>query len=105
LSEEAAELLAGHYVSFRSEARKRNPDGPAGIPITVRCVDLCWLFFLCLVVSNEDDRQLEAIVRISESLAKMSLQPVASVAHVQVCLFRFSLSLFVACGLADGCLK
>ena len=67
LSEGAARKLEDFFVSVRDSTRPK-PDGPpvktgtSKIPITVR--------------------QLEAIVRISESLAKMSLQSVATEHHV-----------------------
>jgi DNA replication licensing factor MCM5 len=58
LSSEAAEVLRNHYVSIRDGQRQRNGAGGASgngstVPITVR--------------------QLEAVIRISESLAKMTL--------------------------------
>ena len=52
---EAAKTLSNHYVRIRQEMRVRLQDEKSVIPITVR--------------------QLEAITRIAESLAKMSLQP------------------------------
>jgi DNA replication licensing factor MCM5 len=56
LTEAASELLTNHYVSVRKAYRQRERNGEGNaIPITVR--------------------QLEAIVRISESLAKMTLSP------------------------------
>jgi DNA replication licensing factor MCM5 len=57
LSSSAAEILQNHYVSVRSAVRDREIEGmPSAIPITVR--------------------QLEAIVRISEALAKITLSSV-----------------------------
>ena len=55
-------MLKNHYVSIRASARARSRDEVSTIPITVR--------------------QLEAIVRLSESLAKMSLEKEATVEHV-----------------------
>ncbi|PRP88455.1 hypothetical protein PROFUN_03172 [Planoprotostelium fungivorum] len=78
LSEPAAEVLQNHYVSIRSAVRnKANETGqnPA-IPITVR--------------------QLEAIVRISESLARMTLTPMATEHHVNEAIRLFNLSTFEA---------
>ena len=48
--------------------------------------------------------QLEAIVRIAESLARMSLQPVASIAHVQEAVRLFNVSTLRAAraGLVEG---
>lgn len=67
LSAEAAELLKTNYVSIREQMRKKqlgdDDDGSnRTVPITVR--------------------QLEAIVRISEALAKMTLDAVVNERHV-----------------------
>ena len=64
LEENAAEKLKNKYVLMRNSNRELEEDGDKrlAIPITVR--------------------QLEAIVRISESLAKMELKPFATDAHV-----------------------
>ena len=75
LSEAAAQALAGQYVNIRRDAaavKKDAPDQATPIPITVR--------------------QLEAIVRISESLAKMTMSNEATEAHVNeaVRLFKGS---------------
>jgi DNA replication licensing factor MCM5 len=51
LTEGAALLLQGHYVKFREQMRELERRNAGGIPVTVR--------------------QLEAIVRVAESLAKM----------------------------------
>jgi len=67
LTSEAAEVLKNHYVSIR-QAMKADK----GIPITVR--------------------QLEAIVRISESLAKMELREDVDVNHVEEALRLFTVS-------------
>lgn len=74
LSVEAADKLKSRYVLMRAgnheqekAAEKRLP-----IPITVR--------------------QLEAIIRISESLAKMQLQPFATEVHVNEALRLFQVS-------------
>eukprot|EP01104_Vermistella_antarctica_P009551 TRINITY_DN2470_c0_g1_i2.p1 TRINITY_DN2470_c0_g1~~TRINITY_DN2470_c0_g1_i2.p1 ORF type:complete len:572 (+),score=140.08 TRINITY_DN2470_c0_g1_i2:842-2557(+) len=73
LSEEAAKVLEDHYVSIRSSMRQREVDGEGNaIPITVR--------------------QLEAIVRVSESLARMSLSPQATVNHVNEAIRLFKVS-------------
>ena len=72
LGAEAALLLQNHYVSIRSDVRARSKDGSnSTVPITVR--------------------QLEAIVRISESLAKMTLNRNVRVLFV---LFYFFFFLF-----------
>eukprot|EP00808_Paulinella_micropora_P006263 g14596.t1 len=75
LNDEAAELLKNRYVGFRKKMRdKKFQDGMSGptIPITVR--------------------QLEAIVRLSESLARMQLSPVATTAHVREAVRLFTVS-------------
>ncbi|KAL5350423.1 minichromosome maintenance protein 5 [Pseudogymnoascus australis] len=64
LSPEAAEKLSSHFVQLRKQvhAGELESNERSSIPITVR--------------------QLEAIVRISEGLAKMTLSPVATTEHV-----------------------
>ncbi|PSC72741.1 DNA replication licensing factor MCM5 [Micractinium conductrix] len=82
----AAKLLANEYVELRAESKcAAGADGsdiPA-IPVTVR--------------------QLEAVIRISESLAKMNLQTTASEAHVRQALELFKTSTMdaVKSGLMD----
>jgi DNA replication licensing factor MCM5 len=76
ISTEAAKTLENYFVRIRSEMRDRTRDtrmaGIRAIPVTVR--------------------QLEAIVRISEALAKMRLSRVATEEHVAeaIRLFRAS---------------
>jgi len=74
LSRSAAQALKNEYVSFRQTAKKREDETgkQSAIPITVR--------------------QLEAIIRIAESLAKMELKEQADENHVKeaVRLFRFA---------------
>ena len=74
LSAEAAEKLSSHYVSIRSDVCRVEQAAAerSSIPITVR--------------------QLEAIVRISEALAKVSLSPVATEEHVDEALRLFKVS-------------
>ncbi|XP_057315209.1 DNA replication licensing factor mcm5-like [Hydractinia symbiolongicarpus] len=74
LSEGAAEKLKNQYVLMRSGARHQEQETSkrSSIPITVR--------------------QLEAIVRISESLAKMRLQPFATETDVDEALRLFQVS-------------
>jgi DNA replication licensing factor MCM5 len=72
LSPQAAELLQNHYVTLRSAMRKHDQQYHHRIPITVR--------------------QLEAIVRISEALAKMSLSPVAHKHHMEEAIRLFTVS-------------
>uniref|UniRef100_A0A8D0H1W4 DNA replication licensing factor MCM5 n=1 Tax=Sphenodon punctatus TaxID=8508 RepID=A0A8D0H1W4_SPHPU len=74
LSAEAAEKLKNRYILMRSGARQheRESDRRSNIPITVR--------------------QLEAVVRIAESLSKMKLQPFATEADVEEALRLFQVS-------------
>ncbi|MCL4140610.1 UNVERIFIED_CONTAM: hypothetical protein GTU68_045512, partial [Idotea baltica] len=74
LSETAGEKLKNRYVLMRSGAKEAESqaDKRLSIPITVR--------------------QLEAIVRISESLAKMRLEPFANEADVDEALRLFQVS-------------
>lgn len=74
LSSEAGEKLRSRYVLMRSGAQQQEKasDKRLTIPITVR--------------------QLEAIIRISESLAKMQLKPFADDEHVNEALRLFQVS-------------
>uniref|UniRef100_A0A0D9VM69 DNA replication licensing factor MCM5 n=1 Tax=Leersia perrieri TaxID=77586 RepID=A0A0D9VM69_9ORYZ len=74
LSEKAAEMLQNKYVEIRQKMRQQaNETGrAAAIPITVR--------------------QLEAIIRLSESLAKMRLTSVATPEHVEEAFRLFNVS-------------
>lgn len=74
LSAEAGEKLKSRYVRMRGGAHEQEKaaDKRLAIPITVR--------------------QLEAIIRISESLAKMQLQPFATDVHVNEALRLFQVS-------------
>lgn len=74
LSEAAGEKLKNRYVLMRSGAHSHEveSDKRMAIPITVR--------------------QLEAIIRIAESLAKMRLQPFANESHVDEALRLFQVS-------------
>ncbi len=71
LSPEAAEKLSSHFVSIRRQVARAEQDANArsSIPITVR--------------------QLESLVRITESLAKMELLPVATEKHVDEAIRLF----------------
>ncbi|PWY99236.1 putative CDC46-cell division control protein [Testicularia cyperi] len=86
LSPEAAEKLSSHFVALRKQVAQveRDNDERSSIPITVR--------------------QLEAIVRISESLAKMTLQPTVREEHVDEAmrLFRSSTMDAVQAGNVEG---
>eukprot|EP00919_Chromeraceae_sp_WS-2016_P036140 GHVR01085811.1.p1 GENE.GHVR01085811.1~~GHVR01085811.1.p1 ORF type:complete len:752 (+),score=192.83 GHVR01085811.1:86-2341(+) len=73
LSEESAKLLENTYVDIRAEVnRERNTKNKSIIPITIR--------------------QLEAITRISESIAKMELCDTVSVSHVHEAVRLFNIS-------------
>ncbi|CAG0906884.1 unnamed protein product [Cyprideis torosa] len=74
LSSTAAEKLKNRYVLMRSgtQEQERETHKRLSIPITVR--------------------QLEAIVRIAESLAKMRLEPFATDSHVDEALRLFQVS-------------
>lgn len=74
LSVEAAEKLSNHYVSIRSDVQRVESAAAerSSIPITVR--------------------QLEAIIRISEALAKITLSPIATEQHVDEALRLFKVS-------------
>ncbi|XP_015591085.1 DNA replication licensing factor Mcm5 isoform X1 [Cephus cinctus] len=74
LSKEAGEKLQNRYVMMRAGTREheRDTEKRLSIPITVR--------------------QLEAVIRISESLAKMRLQPFATDTHVNEALRLFQVS-------------
>lgn len=74
LSAEAGEKLRSRYVLMRSGAQQQEKasDKRLAIPITVR--------------------QLEAVIRISESLAKLQLQPFVNEDHVNEALRLFQVS-------------
>jgi DNA replication licensing factor MCM5 len=74
LGEEAAEKLSSYYVRIRSEIRslEHQMGTRAAVPITVR--------------------QLEAVVRISEALAKLTLCPTVREDHVEEAIRLFQLS-------------
>ncbi|KAK7468656.1 minichromosome maintenance protein 5 [Stygiomarasmius scandens] len=86
LSPEAQEMLSSHFVSLRKQVQQveQDNDERSSIPITIR--------------------QLEAIIRISESLAKMTLSPAVLNHHVEeaIRLFKFSTMDAVSAGSADG---
>ncbi|PWN39047.1 putative CDC46-cell division control protein [Ceraceosorus guamensis] len=86
LSEEASEKLSSHFVALRKQIAQveRDNDERSSIPITVR--------------------QLEAIIRMSESLAKVTLSPTVQEEHVEeaIRLFKFSTMDAVQAGSVDG---
>jgi DNA replication licensing factor MCM5 len=104
LSPEAQEMLSSHFVSLRKQVQQveQDNDERSSIPITIRfVVFLSELTSLSLRLLHS---QLEAIIRISESLAKMTLAPVVQNHHVEeaIRLFKFSTMDAVSAGSADG---
>jgi DNA replication licensing factor MCM5 len=96
-------MLSSHFVSLRKQVQQveRDNDERSSIPITVRCV-----FFWSNRGQSVDRgrRQLEAIIRISEALAKLTLSPVVQNHHVEeaIRLFKFSTMDAVSAGSMDG---
>jgi DNA replication licensing factor MCM5 len=85
LSEEACHMLQNMYVTDRAQSKdQRISKKTNGIPITVR--------------------QLEAIIRISEAIAKMHLDPVVSVKHVEEAhrIFKISTLNAAASGMSNA---
>lgn len=86
LSPEASEMLSSHFVSLRKQVQQveRDNDERSSIPITVR--------------------QLEAIIRISESLAKITLSTSVQPHHVEesIRLFKYSTMDAVSAGSVEG---
>ena len=84
LSPEAAEKLSSHFVSIRRQVHSAelSANVRSSIPITVR--------------------QLEAIIRITESLAKMSLSAIATEAHVDEAIRLFLASTMDAVTQGEG---
>jgi DNA replication licensing factor MCM5 len=83
LSEEAGNVLTSSYVKIRDDIRRQNAAAGSAndfsntvIPITVR--------------------QLEALVRISESLAKMRIDPLVRIEDVTEALRLFQVSTMAA---------
>lgn len=86
LSPNASERLSSHFVSIRRtlNLNEANMNERSSIPITVR--------------------QLEAIIRITESLAKLTLSPIATEEHVEEAIRLFTASTMDAVdqGVASG---
>ncbi|POV99151.1 hypothetical protein PSTT_13955 [Puccinia striiformis] len=89
LSTEAAEELSSHFVSLRKQVQQveRDNNERSSIPITIR--------------------QLEAIIRISESIAKLSLSRRVEIYHVEesIRLFKYSTMDAVQAGNIEGITK
>ena len=96
-------MLSSHFVSLRKQVQQveRDNDERSSIPITIRFVNSSPRITL---YTYNDGSQLEAIIRISESLAKLTLSPVVQNHHVEeaIRLFKFSTMNAVAAGSADG---
>ncbi len=85
LTESAARMLRDNYVKIRGEQRARASSAASGdsvIPITVR--------------------QLEALVRLSEAQAKITLSPVATEEHVAEAIRLFHVSTLNAASAGVG---
>ncbi|KAF2455444.1 MCM2/3/5 family-domain-containing protein [Lineolata rhizophorae] len=84
LSPEAAEKLSSHFVNIRRQvhAAELSANARSSIPITVR--------------------QLEAIVRITEALAKLTLSPIAAEEHVDEAIRLFLASTMDAVNQGEG---
>ncbi|PVG02644.1 putative CDC46-cell division control protein [Serendipita vermifera] len=86
LSQEAADQLSNHFVVIRKQIQEveRDNNERSSIPITVR--------------------QLEAIIRISESIAKIALQTSVQPHHVEeaIRLFKISTMDAVSVGSVEG---
>ncbi|GME70902.1 unnamed protein product [[Candida] boidinii] len=74
LSYEASEALSSNFVRIRKEIKRKEASSSerSSIPITIR--------------------QLEAVIRISESLAKLELSPIATERHVEEAMRLFTAS-------------
>ena len=97
-------MLSSHFVSLRKEVQEveRENGERSSIPITVRWATL--LFPKRFETEVAACRQLEAIIRISESLAKMTLSSTVQQHHVEesIRLFKYSTMDAVSAGSADG---
>lgn len=97
-------MLSSHFVSLRKQVQQveRDNDERSSIPITVRFVQQRLSF--CFVANKGISSQLEAIIRISESLAKTTLSPIVQNHHVEeaIRLFKFSTMDAVSAGSIDG---
>lgn len=84
LSPEASEKLSSHFVQLRKRVHdmESSANERSSIPITVR--------------------QLEAIIRITESLAKLTLSPIATEEHVDEAIRLFLASTMDAVGQGSG---
>jgi DNA replication licensing factor MCM5 len=107
LSQEASEMLSSHFVSLRKQVQQveRDNDERSSIPITVRSVSSVREARASLLTINYVlRRQLEAIIRISEALAKLTLSTTVQAHHVEesIRLFKYSTMDAVSSGSVDG---
>lgn len=106
LSADAAEKLSSHFVALRKQVQQveRDINERSSIPITVRCVT-CPISLPA--PADPVRRQLEAIIRISESLAKMTLATTVAEHHVDeaIRMFKFSTMDAVQAGNIEGMTK
>src|ERR1700761_4352585 len=95
-------MLSSHFVSLRKQVQQveRDNDERSSIPITIRYFAIQEIDLTLASIY----RQLEAIIRISESLAKMTLSTGVQNHHVEeaIRLFKFSTMDAVSAGSADG---
>ncbi len=98
-------MLSSHFVSLRKQVQQveQDNDERSSIPITIRYASILSPSRLRSHAPHVYS-QLEAIIRISESLAKLSLSPVVQNHHVEeaIRLFKFSTMDAVSAGSADG---
>lgn len=98
-------MLSSHFVSLRKEVQQveRDNDERSSIPITVRYVSDNWRISLTDMLIFFYS-QLEAIIRISESLAKLTLSVTVQPHHVEeaIRLFKYSTMDAVSAGSVDG---
>lgn len=97
LTPEAASTLSSHFVSLRKDVQQleRDNEERSSIPITVRSVMISSMVALIELTpgfGRSICRQLEAIVRISESLAKIVLSPTVQEHHVTEAIRLFKTS-------------
>lgn len=104
LTPEAATTLSSHFVSLRREVQQveRDNEERSSIPITVRYAGTSGI--LARLSPSLFRSQLEAIIRISESLAKIVLSPTVQEHHVAeaIRLFKTSTMDAVSASGAEG---
>ena len=99
LGEEAAALLSGQYVHIRNRVRETLAEKPGSSAVWNLFLRFCILSHVSLYLLQAVPitiRQLEALVRLSEALAKMRMSAEVSVADVQEALRLFKVSTLAA---------